>query len=91
MSDDGALCDSIVVFAASQYDAHRFFRSNSSEEAGAPVALFDAHMKHDQFNNNSEYDVTADGKRFLINAIISDAASLPPLTVVVNWNAESKK
>jgi len=36
-----------------------------------------------------EYDVTADGKRFIV-ASISGAASAP-ITVVVNWNAGLKK
>jgi hypothetical protein len=59
-------------------------------EAGAPVALFDAHMVRGgaQF----EFDVTADGKRFLINTTTGPAvASAPPLTVVVNWLAGVKK
>jgi hypothetical protein len=62
-----------------------------SFEAGAPVALFDAHMVFNPINN-FEYDVTADGKRFLINTTSgSGLVSSPPLTVVVNWNGEPKK
>ena len=38
-------------------------------EASAPVPLFDAHMVHQGADVNPEYDVTADGKRFLINTI----------------------
>ena len=37
-----------------------------------------------------QYDVTADGKRFLVVAN-NAAASSPPLIVVVNWAAASKK
>ena len=33
-----------------------------------------------------QYDVTADGKRFLITTAGSGAAS-PPLTMVTNWTA----
>jgi Tol biopolymer transport system component len=62
-------------------------------EAGAPVALFDAHMVH-RTNTDAtlEYDVTADGKRFLINTtsrpgVVSEQA----LTMVVNWLAGAKK
>jgi serine/threonine protein kinase/Tol biopolymer transport system component len=40
--------------------------------------------------NNSTYDVTADGKRFLVNTIIGETAS-SPITLVVNWDAEVKK
>jgi eukaryotic-like serine/threonine-protein kinase len=61
---------------------------------GAPVALFDAHAatQNVAFLN---YDVTADGKRFLVTtspaAASPTAAPAPPLTVRVNWNAPSKK
>ena len=58
-----------------------------SFEAGTPMALFDAHMVHVL---GFEYDVTADGKRFLITTTGSGAAS-PPLTVVTNWQAGVKK
>jgi Tol biopolymer transport system component len=65
-----------------------------SLKAGAPAALFDAHAaaaNSTYFN----YDVTADGKRFLVDTTAAAASSAgpstPPLTVRVNWNAESKK
>ena len=61
--------------------------AKSSFEAGAPVPLFDAHMVHQGVDVNFEYDVTADGKRFLINTTGTDSASTPPLTVVTNWQA----
>jgi Tol biopolymer transport system component len=63
-----------------------------SFEAGAPVALFDAHIAHSTSGALFEYDVTADGKRFLIDTTSgAGAASSPPLTVVTNWNAGAKK
>ncbi|HEV2201501.1 MAG TPA: hypothetical protein VGR73_16905 [Bryobacteraceae bacterium] len=62
-----------------------------SFEAGTPVALFDAHMAQASINNLIEYDVTADGKRFLITTASGAGAASPPLTVVTNWNAEVKK
>ena len=37
----------------------------------------------------SEYDVTADAERFLVNMAVAEARSLP-ITVVVNWTAELK-
>jgi dipeptidyl aminopeptidase/acylaminoacyl peptidase len=61
-----------------------------SFEAGTPVLLFDAHMVHSAYNNLIQYDVTADGKRFLITTGASGTAT-PPLTVVTNWNAGLKK
>jgi Tol biopolymer transport system component len=61
-------------------------------KAGAPVALFDAHIV--TTNNAFNYDVTGDGKRFLVvtiaGAASSTAPSTPPLTVRVNWNARPK-
>jgi len=36
------------------------------------------------------YAVTADGQRFLINAVV-DAEPNAPLTVVTNWTADLKK
>jgi len=56
-----------------------------SFEAGTPVVLFDAHIVPSPNNNVIEYDVTADGKRFLINTTGSSGAASPPLTVVTNW------
>ena len=65
-----------------------------SLKAGAPAALFDAHIAL-QNQVFFSYDVTADGKRFLVAAVPSAASSTgpstPPLTVRVNWNAASKK
>jgi hypothetical protein len=62
-----------------------------SFEPGAPLALFDAHMASATDNLLFEYDVAADGKRFLINTTGgSGAASSPPLTVVTNWSAGLK-
>jgi eukaryotic-like serine/threonine-protein kinase len=62
-----------------------------SFEAGTPVALFDAHLAPSPYNNLFEYDVTLDGKRFLINTTGNSVAVSPPLTVVTNWNAGLKK
>jgi Tol biopolymer transport system component len=66
-----------------------------SLKAGAPVALFDAHLTTGNTNTYFNYDVTGDGKRFLVvtaaGAASSGTPSTPPLTVRVNWNATSKK
>ena len=66
--------------------------AKSSFEAGAPVTLFDAHIAANPIDNVFEYDVTADGKRFLINTTGGAAgAAAPQLTVVTNWNAGTRK
>jgi Tol biopolymer transport system component/predicted Ser/Thr protein kinase len=63
-----------------------------SFEAGAPVPLFDAHVAAIAGPESLywSYDVTADGKRFLVNTDNNLPAS-PPLTVVVNWQVGLKK
>lgn len=61
-------------------------------EPGTPLALFDAHLAHETQARYFEYDVTADGKRFLLNtAGGAGALSAPSLTVVTNWLAGSRK
>jgi len=65
-----------------------------SLKPGTPAARFDAHIAV-QNQVYFSYDVTADGKRFLVNAVPSAASSAapstPPLTVRVNWNAAPQK
>ena len=60
-----------------------------SFEAGAPVELFDAHLAHAGLDTLFEYDVTADGKRFLIDTAL--VAARAQLTVVTNWAADLRK
>ena len=62
-----------------------------SFEVGSPKPLFDAHLAQVPNNQLFEYDVTADGKRFLLNTIAGGPPSAPVLNVVVNWDAELKK
>jgi hypothetical protein len=65
--------------------------SKASFEAGAPHALFDTRLSVSASNAAFEYDVTADGKRFLIANPTTGTGPVPPLTVVVNWDAAVKK
>lgn len=63
-----------------------------SFEAGAPQPLFDAHLAPSPVNDVFEYDVAADGKRFLLATIGLDIrAPAPSLNVIVNWDAGLKK
>ena len=55
-----------------------------SFETGAATALFQVEAPDNQ------YDVSADGKRFLINISVVEAKYLPH-TVVVNWAADLKR
>jgi serine/threonine protein kinase/Tol biopolymer transport system component len=65
--------------------------SKPSFEAEAPQALFQAHLTQAQNDELFEYDVTADGKRFLLDNVVVGSVSAPQLTVVVNWDAGRRK
>jgi hypothetical protein len=54
---------------------------------GAPRPLFTLSSPYSTFFN---FDVTPDGKRFLISTVNFPTASIP-LTLVTNWKAELKK
>ena len=47
--------------------------------AGTPAALFAVHPAV-----GTVYDVSADGKRFLVNSLPADQGS-PPLSLLVHW------
>jgi hypothetical protein len=60
-------------------------------EHGTPEPLFDSHIVP-ATNGEFYYDVTADGKHFLVATTAGTAfSSTPTLTVVVNWQAALKK
>jgi Tol biopolymer transport system component len=63
-------------------------------EPGTPEPLFNSHVGGIAGSANAgfQYDVTADGKRFLVSTTgLAASASAPPLTVVVNWSAGLRK
>jgi eukaryotic-like serine/threonine-protein kinase len=57
--------------------------------AGAPTELFEQETARLTSFRNS-YAVSADGQRFLINAVV-DATGSAPISVVVNWAAELRR
>lgn len=61
--------------------------SRKAPQLGVPHALFQAGAIQRQ---NGPFDVTADGKKFLVNAGSLKEGS-DPLTLVLNWPAELKK
>jgi serine/threonine protein kinase/Tol biopolymer transport system component len=61
-----------------------------SFEPGVPEVLFQTKLARPT-NPLFEYDVTADGKRFLLDTVAGGLMSAPPLTVEVNWDAGLKK
>jgi hypothetical protein len=67
--------------------------NKASFDLGAPRPLFEAHLPA-TFGRGAVflYDVTADGRRFLLDTVAgSGAASRPVLNVEVNWDAGLKK
>jgi len=62
--------------------------SSNTFESGIPKTLFDLHIPPtDRF---SDYDVTADGQRFLVNTVVEQNVH-SPVTVVLNWTADLKR
>src|SRR5438876_2413225 len=62
--------------------------SSGTFEAGIPKALFD--LRINSTNGFSDYDVTADGQRFLVSTLVEQNAR-SPVTVVMNWTANLKR
>jgi Tol biopolymer transport system component len=62
-----------------------------SFEPGTPQPLFEVHMAQTSTSFAFEYDVTADGQRFLLVTPGPGSASAPLLNMVVNWDAGLKK
>jgi eukaryotic-like serine/threonine-protein kinase len=62
-------------------------KTSPSFEAGTPRVLFETRLKAMQ---GRRWDVSTDGKRFLINTPIGEVKS-QPITLVQNWTAELKK
>jgi serine/threonine protein kinase len=61
--------------------------SSGSLEASTPVPLFETRIGEGSGHVAFQYDVSADGKRF----VIATAAATPSLNVVMNWDAELRK
>ncbi|MGH9833999.1 MAG: protein kinase domain-containing protein [Blastocatellia bacterium] len=58
--------------------------SGATFEFETPKALFKTRIQRGQTHQWIEYDVTADGQRFLIGTMIGEA---PPASVILNWTA----
>ena len=60
-------------------------------QRGTPVALFTPPIfGGGNVVSNNRWDVTADGKQFLINAVVTETASTP-ITAVLNWTELLKR
>jgi hypothetical protein len=63
-------------------------------EIGTPVPLFTARLLGGAVlvtGFRPQYDVTANGQRFLLNVPVGEEASSPAITVVLNWTAGLRK
>ena len=59
---------------------------NPSFERDTPVPLFDSRIATSTETRAFQYDVSADGRRFLVNTNVSTSSnSVPSITVVFNW------
>lgn len=56
---------------------------------GPPIPLFKVRTLS-RVNISHEYDVTADGQRFLVGTLVGETKSPPP-TVIINWQAVVSK
>jgi hypothetical protein len=56
-------------------------------QPGTPRLLFEARFRQD---TGQQYDISADGQRFLIAADLSEA-SASPITMVQNWLTGRKR
>jgi hypothetical protein len=68
-------------------------KGDTAIEAGAAVPLFTARLLGGpdlSLGLKQQYDVTRDGQRFLLNALIEESAP-SPITVVLNWTSALKK
>jgi hypothetical protein len=58
-------------------------------ETSTPISLFEVRIPALTLGRQ-QYDVTADGQRFLVNSLV-DESTEAPITVVTNWTAGLKK
>ena len=57
---------------------------------GAPKALFETRISKGEERPGNQYEVTADGQRFLVNTV-AEEGGYAPINIVLNWTATLKK
>jgi hypothetical protein len=59
---------------------------------GTPVSLFATRIAGGalQGGSRTQYVVSPDGQRFLINSYVEEAIT-PPITLILNWHSEHRK
>ena len=63
-------------------------KTGAAFEAEAPRPLFETRIRDDP---DRHFDVSADGKSFLVRTVPAQSSSGEPLTVVQNWTTALKK
>jgi serine/threonine protein kinase len=65
--------------------------AGSTFAVGSPVELFQTHRRpHVSSTDVFSYDVTRDGKKFLINTRVDTGKATPP-SILLNWNSNTEK
>jgi eukaryotic-like serine/threonine-protein kinase len=66
-------------------------KAGTSFEAGPPVALFQTHPRQPvAFSDVFSFDVSGDGKKFLILTKV-DEANAAPLAITLNWASDMER
>ena len=66
-------------------------KASPNFEAGTPRELFQTHLRQSiSANDLVSYDLSADGRRFLINTKVNEP-NATPLAIVLNWASEMEK
>ncbi len=66
-------------------------KAGGTFETGPPVTLFQTRTRQPvSFMDAFSYDVTSDGRRFLINTRVEEP-NAAPLSVILNWSSEIEK
>jgi hypothetical protein len=64
--------------------------SGGEFRAGRPVELFSIRTQGLVTNQPNNFEVSADGQRFLVNTVVGDSDNAP-IEMIVNWPALMKK
>jgi hypothetical protein len=70
-------------------------QAGAALDVGTPVPLFTPQLLNGPTTTvgfRAQYDVTRDGRRFLLNVPVADTSgNLPSISVVLNWPATLRK
>jgi hypothetical protein len=80
----GAKGDELYFISRSRKLMSVKLQSGASFRAAVPKELFELPLPEPVSGFANSYDVTADGRRFLVNTLIRNSPS-SPISVVLNW------